>query len=106
MSDEVAAEIKMKLADGGGLKLVAYGVDSIPTDEPGARKTFEWAKKMGIEVLVTETTPTALFDKLSAEYGIKRALHNHPKTWPPGQDLAATKGLNNCDGSCSDTARL
>src|SRR5262249_554725 len=70
MSDEVIAEVKKKLADAGGLKLVAYGVDSIPTDEPGARKTFEWAKKMGIEVLVTETTPIELFDKLSAEFGI------------------------------------
>src|SRR5207302_5178283 len=38
MSDEVAEEIKKKLTDAGGLKLVAYGVDAIPTDEPGARK--------------------------------------------------------------------
>src|SRR5260370_5538624 len=53
MSDEMADEIKKKLAD-AGLKLVAYGVDGIPTDEKGARTTFEWAKKMGIEVLVTE----------------------------------------------------
>src|SRR5438477_3423077 len=103
MSDEMAAEIKKKLADEGGLKLVAYGVDGIPTDEPGARKTFEWAKKMGIEVLVTETTPTELFDKLSEEFGIKVALHNHPKTWPPEKVLEATKNLSNRIGSCSDT---
>src|SRR2546427_4854446 len=38
MSDEVCDEVKKKLADAGGLKLVAYGVDSVPTDEAGARK--------------------------------------------------------------------
>src|SRR5438128_7908435 len=38
MSEETMAEIKKKLEDAGGLKLVAYGVDSIPTDEKGARK--------------------------------------------------------------------
>jgi sugar phosphate isomerase/epimerase len=103
MSEETIAEVKKKLADAGGLKLVAYGVDGIPTDEKGARKTFEWAKNMGIEVLVTETTPTELFDKLSAEFGIKVALHNHPKTWPPDKVLAATKDLSNRIGSCSDT---
>ena len=64
MSDETIAEIKKKLADAGGLKLVAYGVDGIPTDEEGARKAFEWAKKMGIDVLVTETTPNDVIDKL------------------------------------------
>jgi sugar phosphate isomerase/epimerase len=103
MSEETIAEIKKKLADAGGLRLVAYGVDSIPTDENGARKTFEWAKKMGIEVLVTETTPNEVLDKLSAEYKIKVALHNHPKTWPPDQVLSACKDRGKLIGSCSDT---
>jgi sugar phosphate isomerase/epimerase len=103
MSDETVAEIKKKLADAGGLKLVAYGVDSVPTDEAGARKTFDWAKKMGIEVLVTETTPNEIHDKLCTEYQIKMALHNHPKTWPPDQVLRACKDKCKLIGSCSDT---
>ena len=103
MNDETIAEVKKKLADAGGLKLVAYGVDSIPTDEQGARKTFEWAKKMGIEVLVTETTPNDVLDKLSTEYNIKVALHNHPTTWPPEAVLKACKDKNKLIGSCSDT---
>src|SRR5438045_2185022 len=56
MSDAECDEIKQKMADAGGLKLVAYGVDGVAGDEAGARKEFEWAKKMGISVLVTETT--------------------------------------------------
>lgn len=103
MNDEMIAEIKKKLADAGGIKVVAYGVDGVPTDEAGARKTFEWAKKMGIEVLVTETTPNQIHDKLCKEFGIKMALHNHPATWPPDRVLEATKDLSKQIGSCSDT---
>ena len=103
MSDEMIVEIKKKLADAGGLKLVAYGVDGIPNDEVAARKVFEWAKKMGIEVLVTETTPNEVHDKLCNEFQIKMALHNHPKTWPPDQVLKACKDRGKLIGSCSDT---
>lgn len=103
MSDAVADEIKQKLADAGGLKTVAYGVDSIPDDEAGARKTFEWAKKMGIEVLVTETRPNAMYDKLCNEFNIRMALHNHPQSWPPDEVLKASEGLSKMIGSCSDT---
>jgi sugar phosphate isomerase/epimerase len=103
MSDEVAEKVKKKLADAGGLKLVAYGVAPIPTDEKGARKTFEWAKKMGLSVLVTETTPNDIHDKLAQEYNIRIALHNHPATWPPDKVLQASKDHCKLIGSCSDT---
>jgi len=103
MNEETIDKIKKKLADAGGIKLVAYGVAGLPTDEKGARKVFDWAKKMGIEVLVTETTPNDVLDKLSAEHQIKIALHNHPSTWPPDAVLKACKGKNALIGSCSDT---
>jgi|ERR1043166_5154642 sugar phosphate isomerase/epimerase len=103
MSDATCEEVKKKLADAGGLKLVAYGVDGIPNDEAGARKTFEWAKKMGIEVLVTETTPSEMHDKLCAEFNIRMALHNHPQSWPPDKVLEACKDRSKLVGSCSDT---
>jgi sugar phosphate isomerase/epimerase len=102
MNEDTIAEIKKKLAD-ANVKVIAYGVDSVPTDEKGAREAFEWAKKMGIEVLVTETIPNEIHDKLTKEYGIKYALHNHPKTWPPDQVLKASEGKGKLIGSCSDT---
>jgi sugar phosphate isomerase/epimerase len=102
MSEEAIAEVKKKLQE-TGVKLVAYGVDSIPTDEKGAKETFDWAKKMGIEVLVTETTPNDTIDKLSDEYKIKVALHNHPKTWPPEKILKECGKRGKLLGSCSDT---
>jgi sugar phosphate isomerase/epimerase len=103
MSDAVCEEVKKKLQDAGGLKLVAYGVDGVPNDEAGARKTFEWAKKMGIQVLVTETTPTEMHDKLCNEFNIRMALHNHPQSWPPDKVLDACKDRSKLVGSCSDT---
>ena len=103
MSEETIAKIKKKLADAGGLKLVAYGVAGVPNDEKEARKTFEWAKTMGIKVLVTETTPNDVHDKLCQEYKIRFALHNHPTTWPPEAVLKASKGHCELIGSCSDT---
>jgi sugar phosphate isomerase/epimerase len=103
MSEETIAKIKKKLADAGGLKLVAYGVDGIPTDEKGAKKTFEWAKEMGIGVLVTETMPNDVHEKLCKEYKIRIALHNHPNSWPPDKVLEATKDRCKLMGSCCDT---
>ena len=103
MSDETIADIKKKLKEAGGLKVIAYGVDGVPTDEAGARKDFEWAKKMGITVLVTETPPNAVHEKLVKEFGIRYALHNHPTTWPPDKVLKACEGMDKRIGSCSDT---
>ncbi len=102
MNEETVAEIKKKLDD-TKVKLVAYGVDSVPTDEKGARKTFEWAKTMGIAVLVTETPPNDIHEALTKEFGIKYALHNHPKTWQPEKVLKACEEKNKLIGSCSDT---
>jgi sugar phosphate isomerase/epimerase len=112
MSDAACEDVKKKLAEAGGLKLVAYGVAGIPSnatdpaDEAPARKLFDWAKKMGIEVLVTETKPTALHDKLCTEYNIKMALHNHPHSWPPDEVLEFTKDRCPLIGSCSDTGHF
>jgi sugar phosphate isomerase/epimerase len=103
MSDAVCEEVLAKLKEAGGLKLVAYGVDGIPTDEAGAKKTFEWAKKMSIEVLVTETKPNDVIEKFAKEYNIRVALHNHPNSWSPDEVLAAVKDRNALIGSCSDT---
>ena len=102
MPADVTAEVKAKLK-AADVQLVSFGVASIPKGEDTARKLFKWAKKMGIEVIVTETVPTEIIDKLSGEFGIKVAIHNHPKTWPPDQILAATKDLSPRIGSGADT---
>ena len=101
MSEADVADMQAKLKE-DDVKLVSYGVDGIPAEAAWARRRFEWAKKLGIEVLVTETRPNAAIDKLSSEFGIKVAIHNHPTTWPPDKVLAATEGMNPLVGSCAD----
>ena len=98
-SDVAELQAKLKAAD---VKLVSYGVADVPRDEPNARKQFEWAKTMGIEVLVTERTPNTNVDKMAQNYDIKVAIHNHPSTWPPERVLSVTEKMSPMVGACAD----
>jgi len=89
-------------------KFVNMGVVQLPADETQSRKVFEFAKKMGIEILVAEPAETAMdtVEKLCKEYNIKVAIHNHPKPshyWNPDTVLAAIKGRSPLIGACADT---
>ena len=68
---------------------------------------FEFAKEMGIKIIVSE--PNAehldLVEDLCAEYKIKLALHNHPDPtpyWNPTIVLKALDGRNEYMGVCAD----
>jgi sugar phosphate isomerase/epimerase len=103
----VLAKVKVKL-DKAGVKLVNYGVEILTKDEARARKIFDFAKLMGIETIVTEPEKDAyeLLDRLSEEYGINLAIHNHPKPspyWSPDIILDAVKGRSKRIGACADT---
>ena len=107
MSDETIAAVKKKL-DAAGVKVINFGVCGVPGDEAGARKMFDWAKKMGIETLVTESDEKEFprLGKLCDEYKINIALHNHPKPshyWDPEIVLKGVEGQSKRIGSCSDT---
>jgi sugar phosphate isomerase/epimerase len=101
MPPEAIEETKKKLAD-AGVMLVCFGVG-------GANKaTFEWAKTMGVDVIVTEAQPKELpaIDKLCEEFGISVALHNHPKPsfyWDPATVITACEGRSKRIGACADT---
>jgi sugar phosphate isomerase/epimerase len=103
----VLAKVKVKL-DKTGVKLVNYGVEVLNKDEARSRKIFDFAKLMGIETIVAEPEPGSfdILDKLTEEYGIDIAIHNHPKPsryWSPDVILEATKGHSKRIGSCADT---
>lgn len=102
LSAEDQAALLKKLAD-CGVKAVSFGVDGLPGDEAGLRARLAWAKGLGLENLVTETKPTELMGKLADEYGINICVHNHPKTWPADQVLAAVKDLAPRVGACGDS---
>ena len=90
-----------------GIKPVSMGVIKLTTDETLDRSIFAFAKELGLQTLVSEPPPEAfeLLDKLTDEYGIKVAIHNHPKPSPyalPETELAVFKVRSERIGSCSD----
>jgi len=105
MKPEVMDQIKKKL-DEAGVKAVSYGVIK-PKGESEWRQTFEFAKKMGLETIVSEPDESemSMLDKLTEEYGINVAIHNHPKPshyWDCEVELKAITGHSNRIGSCAD----
>lgn len=91
-----------------GIAPVCYGVVGLPNDEAECRKVFDFAKKLGIETVVTEPPADAmeLIDKLANEYQINVAIHNHPKPsrfWDPQTVLQACEGRSKRIGACTDT---
>ena len=106
MSDDEIAEMK-KIAAAAGVKIVNFGVTGIGGNEAAARKTFEFAKKVGLETLVTEEHEDKfpMLEKLAEEYNMKIALHNHPKQsyyWDADHVLKAVEGFKRI-GADADT---
>ena len=104
---DVRQEVKKRLAD-AGVKLVNYGVCGLSKDEAVSRKTFDFAKDMGIETIVSEPAEDAFdtVEKLCEEYKINVAIHNHPrpsKYWNPDKVLEVCKGRSKRIGACADT---
>jgi sugar phosphate isomerase/epimerase len=108
LSDQQREAINVKLKAGGFDNFVNMGVVQLPADEAKSRKVFEFAKKWGINILVSEPETNALdtVEKLCKEYNIKVAIHDHPKGrsiyWNPEAVLAAIKGRTPLMGACAD----
>jgi sugar phosphate isomerase/epimerase len=108
LTDAQRAAIDEKLkADGFG-NFVNMGVVQLTANEAQSRKVFEFAKKWGIKILVSEPPTNALdtVEKLCKEYNIKVAIHDHPKGhsiyWNPDAVLAAVNGRTPLMGACAD----
>jgi sugar phosphate isomerase/epimerase len=111
ISDSALNLVKECLAK-QGVQAVAFGVTGFSKDEVANRNTFEFAKKLGIGTITCEPDPEALntLDKLIAEYDIKVAIHNHPRTnnpnykyWDPKYVLSLVKDHDKRLGACADT---
>jgi sugar phosphate isomerase/epimerase len=99
-------QLKAKLKE-ASMSIAAFGVVGIPDNEADARKLYEFAKQMGIGILVSEPQPEQfdLIDKLCQEYKIKLAIHNHPKPsyyWNPDTVLEVCEGRSKWIGACAD----
>ena len=111
ISDDSIALVKAQLAK-YDIRPVAYGVTGFSKDEAESRKTFDFAKTFGLQVITAEFPPDAMdtVEKLVKEYDIKVGIHNHPKqpsnpnykNWNPEYVLSLVKGRDKRIGSCAD----
>ena len=108
LTDDELREIRLKL-DTAGLRLLTYYIQTIPGDEAGCRKIFEFGRKLGIETFMTEPAPESLplIDRFCQEYDIRVALHNHdqkasPAYWNPEGILKVCEGRSPYIGACVD----
>jgi sugar phosphate isomerase/epimerase len=87
------------------IQMVAMGVTT-PKNRDEWIKTFELAKDFGLRYITSEPIKTQwdMADSLAGVYGIKIAIHDHPKPnlyWSPDSVLAAIHGHPNI-GACAD----
>jgi sugar phosphate isomerase/epimerase len=71
---------KKAILDAAGLRIYTFGVAGTSLDKEENRKLFEFAKLMGIQVIIVEPGDFKIWDNLEAlakEYDIKVAVHNH-----------------------------
>jgi sugar phosphate isomerase/epimerase len=110
-SEAVVAKLQAKLKE-HGVKAVNYGVVGIPNDEAEARKVFEFARKMGMRAVTTESADAInLIEKLVQEYDICVGFHNHPggmadpnyKVWSPHYIAGLVTGRDKRIGAAADT---
>jgi type 1 glutamine amidotransferase len=73
-SDELR-QVRLKL-DAAGVRLPAYSIGPVPSDEAGCRKVFEFARQMGIETIIAEPPSDVLdtVESLCDEYDINLAI--------------------------------
>lgn len=88
-----------------GIGIVAMGVITPKTTEEW-KKAFDLAKEFGLSYITAEPRKNQwnIVDSLAGAYGIKVAIHDHPKPnayWSPDSVLAAVNGHPNI-GSCAD----
>lgn len=77
-SPEQIAEMKAKIAD-LGMTISAHGVNPFGKDFAANRKTFEFAKALGIRNISADPEPESFanLDDLVKEFDIRVAIHNH-----------------------------
>jgi sugar phosphate isomerase/epimerase len=111
-SDETIQKVKDQLAK-FHVRAVSYGVVTPKSgDETEWRQVFEFAKKLGLYSITTESVQDLdLIEKLVKEYDIKVGIHEHRhldnnptyKVWDPKYVLSMVEHRDPRIGACADT---
>jgi sugar phosphate isomerase/epimerase len=105
LSKQLRKDLKNK-ADDLGVRII--GSYARLKNPDMAKSIFEFAAEMNFEMIVGEPMGNMLdvVEKLTEEFGVDLAMHNHPKPspyWNPDAGLAALKGRSKRMGFCCDT---
>lgn len=104
--DEATRREILDLAAEKGVKIVGSGV-FVAADASQWEQEFAFARAMGLEYISAEPAMQDwdLVERLSKEYGVAVAVHNHPRPstyWTPDSLLKAVSGRSERLGSCAD----
>ena len=103
---------KKAILDQKGLVAYTFGVNRTSTDKEANRKLFEFAKLMGMKLIIVEPKDMAEWDNLEQlvkEYDIKLAIHNHGRGTMYGDPATVKKVLAERDrriGVCLDIGHV
>lgn len=91
-----------------GVNVRCFGVEAFTGDHEANRRKFEFARELGVEVLTADPAPDSFesLDRLTEEFGIKVAIHNHGPgaRYDKAEDtLRALEGHSIMIGACVDT---
>ena len=101
-------ERRKKQLDDAGLVAYTFGVAGTSTDKEENRKLFEFAKTMGMSLIIVEPRQLGILDNLEElvkEYDIRIAIHNHGLKTMYGNPLVVRSLLEGRDprmGVCLD----
>ena len=86
--------------DAAGVSMPVFFYATIPSDEAGCRKVFEFGRKLGIETFISEPPPESLdvIERFCDEYDIRLAIHNHGP-----EQLADLLATGRCPGGLPGT---
>ena len=102
-------------SSGGGITPLSCGVVTMQNDEANCRAAFEYARDIGVPVIVCNPHPDSfpILDKMVKEFDIKLAIHNHgPESQrfkSPYDAMKAAEKFDERIGLCIDvghTARM
>lgn len=105
------AMFKEKLA-AAGVQILSFGVERFTKDHEANKKKFDFARAMGFSVFTANPAADSFesLDKLTQEYGMKIAIHNHgPEDKVYGkleQCVQATEKWPTAIGVCVDTGHV
>lgn len=100
-------ELIQKKLKQAGVELVAYGVVDLGQTKEEKAKVFEFARRLGIQLIVAEPPEEdfLVLEPLLQQYNLNLAIHNHPEPSryaQPEKVLAVLKKTGERIGVCAD----